>query len=91
METGLYQEYADKYPDSPKAPQALYEAVYRQGVLVSMFGEDDKRRAQQAAANVQELANTMKQRYAQSDYTARAASIAYRVQQDLPIYGNDRE
>lgn len=91
METGLYQKYADKYPDSPKAPQALYEAVYRQGVLVSMFGEDDKRRAQQAAANVQALANAMKQKYPQSDYTARAASIAYRVQQDLPIYGNDRE
>lgn len=91
METGLYQKYADRYPDSPKAPQALYEAAYRQGVLVSMFGEDDKHRAQQAATNVQTLANTMKQRYPQSDYTARAASIAYRVQQDLPIYGNDRE
>jgi hypothetical protein len=33
----------------------------------------------------------MKQKYAQSDYTARAASIAFKVQQDVPIYGNDRE
>ena len=91
MESGLYQKYADRYPDSPKAPQALYEAVYRQGVLVSMYHEDDRRRAQQAAANTQALANGMKQKYPQSDYTARAASIAYRVQQDVPIYGNDRE
>ena len=91
MESGLYQKYAERYPDSPKAPQALYEAVYREGVLVSMYRDDDRKRADQAAANTQALATLMKQKYPQSDYTARAASIAYRVQQDLPIYGNDRE
>lgn len=91
MESGLYQKYAERYPDSPKAAQALYEAVYRQGVLVSMYRDDDRKRADQAAANTQALATVMKQKYPQSDFTARAASIAYRVQQDLPIYGNDRE
>jgi len=91
METGLYQKYAERYPESPKAAQALYEAVYRQGVLVSMYSEDDRKRAQQAATNTQALANLLKQKYPDSDYTARAASIAFRVQQDVPIYGNDRE
>jgi outer membrane protein assembly factor BamD (BamD/ComL family) len=91
MESGLYQKYAERYPDSPKAAQALYEAAYRQGVLVSMYGDDDKKRASQAAAGTQALATELKQKYPQSDYTARAASIAFRVQQDLPIYGNDRE
>jgi outer membrane protein assembly factor BamD (BamD/ComL family) len=91
MESGLYQKYADRYPDSPKAAQALYEATYRQGVLVSMYRDDDRKRAQQAASNTQALASQMKQKYPQSDYTARAASIAFRVQQDVPIYGNDRE
>jgi len=91
METGLYQKYAERYPDSPKAAQALYEATYRQGVLVSMYGEDDRHRAQQAATNTQALASLMQQKYPQSDYTARAASIAFRVQQDVPIYGNDRD
>jgi hypothetical protein len=33
----------------------------------------------------------LKQKYPQSEYAARAASIAYRVQQKIPIYGNDRE
>ena len=92
MEAGLYEKYADHYPDSPKAPEALYQAIYREGVLVSMFqASDDHKRAQQAAANAQALATEMKQKYPQSDYTARAASIAYRVQQDIPIYGNDRD
>lgn len=92
MEAGLYQKYADKYPDSPKAAQALYEATYREGVLVSMYMvEENRRRSEAAAANAQALAEEMKQRYPQSDYTARAASIAYRVQQQVPVYGNDRD
>lgn len=92
MEAALYEKYADRYPDSPKAPEALFNATYREGVLVEMYlVEDEKKRSDQAAANVQGLAAEMKQRYPGTDYAARAASIAYRVAQGLPIYGNDRE
>jgi len=92
MEAALYQKYADRYPDSPKAPEALYEATYREGVLVDMYKvEDDRKHADQAAANTQGLANELKQRYPQSDYAARAASVAYRVAQGIPVYGNDRD
>ena len=92
MEAGLYETYANRYPDSPKAAEALYNATYRQGVLVEMYlVQDDKKRSQQAAANTQGLAAELKQKYPQSDYAARAASIAYRVQQQIPVYGNDRE
>jgi outer membrane protein assembly factor BamD (BamD/ComL family) len=70
----------------------LYEATYREGVLVEMYQvQDEKKRSEQAAANAQALAAELKQRYPQSDYAARAASIAYRVQQQIPVYGNDRE
>lgn len=92
MEAVLYEKYADRYPDSPKAAEALYEATYREGVLVEMYlVDDDKRRSQQAADAVQGLAAEMKQRFPQSDFTARAASIAYRVQQQIPVYGSDRD
>jgi hypothetical protein len=92
MEAGLYQKYADKYPDSPKSAQALYEATYREGVLVSMYiVEENRKRSEQAAANVQGLATELKQRYPQSDYAARGASIAYRVAQQIAVYGNDRD
>ena len=53
--------------------------------------QDDRRRSEQAAANTLGLAKELKQRYPQSDYALRAASIAYRVQQQIPIYGNDRD
>jgi hypothetical protein len=92
MESTLYRQYADRYPDSPKAPEALYDAVYRQGVLVTMYTvQEDRKRSQLAASNTQALADLMKKRYPDSDFTARAASIAYRVQQQIPIYGNDRD
>ncbi len=92
MEAGLYQKYADRYPDSPKAAEALYNATYREGVLVEMYVvQEDKKRSQQAAANAVSLANELKQKYPQTDFAARAASIAYRVQQQIPVYGNDRD
>jgi len=91
-EAGLYERYADRYPDSPKAAEALFNATYREGVLVEMYlVQDEKKRSEQAAANAVGLAAELKQKYPQSDYTARAASIAYRVQQQIPVYGNDRE
>jgi outer membrane protein assembly factor BamD (BamD/ComL family) len=92
MEAGLYENYANRYPDSPKAPEALYNATYREGVLVEMYlVQDEKKRSEQAAANAQGLAAELQKRYPESDYAARAASIAYRVQQQIPVYGNDRD
>ena len=92
METVLYEKYADRYPNSPRAAEALYNATYREAVLVEMYkGQDERKRADQAAANAQGLADELKQRYPQSDYAARAASLAYRVQQGIHVYASDRE
>jgi hypothetical protein len=92
MESGLYEKYAQKYPDSPKGAEALYNATYRQGVAVTMYMvQDDKKRADQAGQRVASLAQELKQRYPETDEAARAASIAYKVQQGIPIYGNDRD
>jgi hypothetical protein len=92
MEAGLYEKYARQYPDSPKAAEALYNATYREGVVVTMYMvQEDKKKSDEAAGRTQALAQDLKAQYPQSDFTARAASIAYRVQQGVPIYGNDRE
>jgi hypothetical protein len=92
MESGLYEKYAQKFPDGPKSAEALYNATYRQGVAVTMYTvQDDRKRAQEAAQRTAALAQELKEQYPQSDYTARAASIAYKVQQQIPIFGNDRD
>jgi outer membrane protein assembly factor BamD (BamD/ComL family) len=91
METQLYLKYADRYPDGPKSAEALYDAAYRQGVLVTMYlVDDDKKNSEKAGQNCQAIADQLQQKYPKSDYAARAESIAYRVKQGIPIYGTDR-
>ncbi len=92
MESGLYEKYAQQFPEGPNAAEALYNAAYRQGVLVTMYTvEENKKRADGAAARTQALAAQLRSRYPASDYTARAASLAFRVAQGIPITGTDRD
>jgi hypothetical protein len=92
MESGLYEKYAAQFPDGPRSAEALYDAEYRQGVLVTMYMvEENKKRADAAAAHAQELADQLRAKYANSDYAARGASLAYRVAQGIPVFGNDRD
>ena len=92
MEANLYLKYADQYPESPKAPEAMYNAIYRTGVLVTMYQvEDNLKRSQASAERTEKLSADMQTRFPNSDYTRRAASLAFRVKQGLSIYGNDRD
>jgi hypothetical protein len=92
MEVNLYLRYAAQYPESPKAAEAFYNAVYREGVLVTMYQVDgEQKRADDAANKVQGMAADMKQRFGSTDWTWRAQSIAYRVKQGISVYGTDRE
>jgi outer membrane protein assembly factor BamD (BamD/ComL family) len=92
QESQLYLKYADRYPGGPKSAEALYDAAYRQGALVTMYlVDEDKKRSDAAAKNCQSIADELRKNYPQSDYTARAQSIAYRVAQGIPIYGSDRD
>jgi hypothetical protein len=91
-EAVLYEKYAKQFPDGPKAAEALYNAVYRQGVVVTMYTvQEDRKRAEAAVGRTVALAEELKDKYPKSDYAARAASIAYLVQQGIPVYGNDRD
>ena len=92
MESSLYEKYARQFPDGPKSAEALYNAAYRQGVLVEMYlVEDSKKRSDAAIANTRAIADELAKQYPKSDYTARAAAIAFRVAQGIPVTGNDRD
>ena len=91
-ESDYYEKYAGEYPDGPRTAQALYQAVYRQAVLVDMFHADENdKKADNAKAHVHDLAARMKDKFAQSDYTARAQAIAFKIDQGVPVYGIDRQ
>lgn len=92
MESNLYEKYANGHPGGAMTAEALYQATLRQGTLVSMYEvEDNHKRAQSAAAHTQALATQLRAQFPQSDFTTRAESIAYRVQQGIAVYGNDRD
>jgi hypothetical protein len=91
-EADLYEKYARQFPDGPRTAQALYNAVYREATIVTMYTvQEDKKKADAAASKTQALAAEMKVKFPQADETARAVSIAYKVAQGIPIYGNDRD
>ena len=91
-EADMYEKYAEERPDSSKAPEALYDAAYRQGVLNDMYNADgDGKKAAAAKSKAIILAGILQSKYAQSDYTARAVALVYKLQSSIPIYGIDRQ
>ena len=91
-ETDYYEKYAAEYPDGPRTAQALYQAVYRQAVLVDMFNADNSdKKADAAKAHAHELAARMKDKFPQSDYTARALALMFKIDQGIPVYGIERQ
>ena len=91
-ETEYYEKYASEYPDGPRTAQALYQALYRQAVLTDMFNADNNdKKADAAKAHAHELAARMKDKFPQSDYTARGLAIVFKLDQAIPVYGIERQ
>jgi hypothetical protein len=53
--------------------------------------QEEKKRADAAAAKLQAMTADMRTRFGASEYTRRAQSIAYRVSQGISIYGTSRD
>jgi hypothetical protein len=91
-ESGLYERYANQYPDGPRTAEALYDVAWRQGSLVDMYAEaGSQSRAAAAAARTKEFAGYLQKGYPNSDYATRAAALVFRIDQNIAIYGNDRD
>jgi len=91
-EADFFVKYADDYPDSPKAAQALYQAAWRMASAGDMYQADnDEKKAGDARAKAKELSARLQSKYGQSDYAARAAGLVYMMDQKIPIYGSQEE
>ncbi|HEY1985361.1 MAG TPA: hypothetical protein VGG85_08130 [Terracidiphilus sp.] len=91
-ESEYYEKYAAEFADGPRAAQALFEAVYRQAALVDMFGADGSdKKVDNARAHAHDLAARMKDKFPQSDYTARAVALVFKIDEHIPVYGIDRQ
>jgi hypothetical protein len=91
-ESEVYEKYADEYPGGTRTAQALYQAVYRQAVLVDMYAADgNDKKSGEAHAHARELASRLKEKFPQTDDAARAGALVFKLDQGVPVYGIDRE
>jgi hypothetical protein len=86
-ESDMYEHYAHEYPQSPKAPEALYNAAWRQAVLVDMYGSKDRSKAEKARKRSLEIIQELATKYTEGDWRARAIQLRYALQQNIPVYG----
>jgi len=91
-EADMYLKYVSEHPESPRAPEALYKAAWRMASAGDMWAADnDDHRAQADRSRATDIANQLQSKYPQSEYADRSASLIYKVQQGIPIYGSDRQ
>ncbi len=92
QETDYYLKYVDEHPDSPNAAEALYDAIWRQAAAGDMWQADGNgKRADEDRGHARGIFTRLEQKYPDSAYTARAASLIYKVDQGIAVYGSSRE
>ncbi len=91
-ETEIYEKYVAEHPQSPRAAEALYQAVWRQAALVDIYrSEEDAGKSAAAKTKATALAGRLTSQFPQSDWTARAAVLIFKINSGLAVYGAGSE
>ena len=91
-ETEIYEKYAAEHPQSPDAPEALYKAAWRQAALIEIYqSNNDAKKSAAAKQKALSLAQRVASTYPQNDWGARAARLAFLIEQGVNVYGNTVE
>ncbi|HEX4020675.1 MAG TPA: outer membrane protein assembly factor BamD [Acidobacteriaceae bacterium] len=91
-EAAIYASYAHEHPDSPKLQEALWEAAWRLAVLKIEYTQNgDAKRAKQAGDRATDMAQTIETKFPGSDYAARATTLIYKMNNSLPVFGEDHD
>jgi outer membrane protein assembly factor BamD (BamD/ComL family) len=91
-ESELYEKYAREHPQSPKVAEALFNAAWRQAVLVDMYNnQHEKDKSEKARKKAMELAQEVSAKSPESDpklidWKPRAMELMYSLQQGIPTY-----
>ena len=91
-EATYYGGFAEQFPDSPRAPEALYETAWRLACAGDMWTSDsnDKRATEDRNRSV-DTARHLAAKYPGTDWAARADALVFKVDHGVPVYGSDRE
>lgn len=87
-EADLYEKYANEHPQSPSAPEALYNAAWRRAALIEIYRtEPNQKKSAESKDRALGLAQKIVSQYAQSDWALRAQRLIFYIQQGIPTYG----
>jgi hypothetical protein len=88
-EADLYEKYAKEHPQSPSAPEALYDAAFRRAALIEIYKtEDQTKKSDKSKDEAIALMQQLISQYSQSEWSSRAQMLLYLVQQGVPTFGN---
>ena len=88
-EADIYEKYAKEHPQSPSAPEALYDAAWRRAALIEIYKtEDQAKKSDKAKEQAVGLAQQLVSQYPQSEWASRGQMLLYLIQQGVPTYGN---
>ena len=88
-EADLYENYAKEHPQSPAAPEALYNAAWRRAALIEIYKtEPNQKKAAESKDRALALAQRVVSQYGQSDWALRTQRLIFYIQQGIPTYGN---
>lgn len=88
-EADMYEKYAKEHEQSPVAPEALYDAAWRQSALIEIYRtEANQKKADEAKNRATALAQKIVSQYSQSDWALRAQDLIFYIQQGVPTFGN---
>jgi outer membrane protein assembly factor BamD (BamD/ComL family) len=88
-ESDLYEKYVKEHPDSPAAPEALFDAASRRAALIEIYKtEEQPKRSDQSKNAAIAITQELISKYSQSDWSSRGQMLLYLIQQGVPTYGN---
>jgi len=88
-EAEMYEKYANEHPQSPAAPEALYQAAWRRSALIEIYKtEPNQKKSDESKNRALALAQKIVGQYGQSDWASRAQTLIFDVQQGVATYGN---
>ena len=88
-EADIYEKYVKEHPESPAAPEALYNAASRRAALIEIYKtEEQPKKSEQSKSLAIGLAQQLIAKYPQSDWSSRGQTLLFLVQQGVPTYGN---
>ena len=91
-EADLYEKYAKEHPQSPAAPEALYDAAFRRAALIEIYKtEDQSKKSEKSKEEAIAIAQQLISQYPQSEWSQRGQTLLYLVQQGVPTFGNALE